>query len=84
MLLKVWLGGPSGNTILLVGPCDAGKTTMFFQLRDGTAHLGTVASMQPNIDEFALASEQVPRQGRSGVAAHGGGSPREAAACTGW
>ena len=33
---------------MLVGPCDAGKTTLFLHLRDRSTHAGTVASMQPN------------------------------------
>ncbi len=45
--------------MLIVGPCDAGKTTLFLQLRDGTTHSGTVASMQENMGEFALSTEKV-------------------------
>jgi signal recognition particle receptor subunit beta len=45
--------------VLLVGPCDAGKTTLFHQLAEGSTHLGTVASMQPNEAEGVLASEKV-------------------------
>lgn len=59
VLLKLLLGGPKGNCVLLVGPCDAGKTTLFHQLVDGSTHLGTVASMQANEAEGPLASEQV-------------------------
>ncbi|KAL4427612.1 hypothetical protein ABPG75_001701 [Micractinium tetrahymenae] len=57
-LLKVWLSGPGGSTVLLVGPCDAGKTTLFHQLLEGSTHLGTVASMQANVAEGVLASEK--------------------------
>lgn len=35
-----------GRSILLVGPCNAGKTTLFYQLKDGELHHGSVASMQ--------------------------------------
>jgi signal recognition particle receptor subunit beta len=56
-LLRVWLSGPKGNLILLVGPCDAGKTTLFHQLHEGSTHLGTVASMQANEAVGPLASE---------------------------
>ena len=58
-LLKLWLGGSWGNLVLLVGPCDAGKTTLFHQLTSGSTHQGTVASMQSNLAEGALASEKV-------------------------
>jgi energy-coupling factor transporter ATP-binding protein EcfA2 len=58
-LLKLWLGGSRGNLVLLVGPCDAGKTTLFHQLTSGSTHQGTVASMQSNLAEGALASEKV-------------------------
>lgn len=38
----------SGSSVLIAGPCNAGKTMLFMQLRDGTTHNGTVASMQEN------------------------------------
>ncbi|EFN54587.1 hypothetical protein CHLNCDRAFT_59704 [Chlorella variabilis] len=57
-LLKLWLAGPKGNVVLLVGPCNAGKTTLFHQLAEGSTHLGTVASMQANEAEGPLASEK--------------------------
>lgn len=44
---------------MLVGPCDAGKTTLFLQLRDGTVGMGTVASMQPNEADIRLKSDKV-------------------------
>jgi signal recognition particle receptor subunit beta len=49
------------NTILLVGLSDAGKTTLFYQLRDGSAHQGSVTSMEPNDDEFILHSESTKK-----------------------
>jgi ABC-type branched-subunit amino acid transport system ATPase component len=58
-LLKLWLSGSRGNLVLLVGPCDAGKTTLFHQLTSGSTHQGTVASMQSNLSEGVLASEKV-------------------------
>lgn len=45
------------DTILLVGLSGAGKTALFYQLRDGSVHNGTVTSMEPNIDSFILHSE---------------------------
>ena len=58
-MLRRLLGGPRGSVVLLVGPCDAGKTTLFHQLVDGSTHLGTVASMQANEAAGPLASEKV-------------------------
>ena len=59
-MLRQLLGGSRrGNLVLLVGPCDAGKTTLFHQLTDGSTHLGTVASMQANEAVGPLASERV-------------------------
>lgn len=58
-MLKRLVGGPRGSVVLLVGPCDAGKTTLFHQLVEGSTHLGTVASMQANEASGLLASEKV-------------------------
>ncbi|GJV23591.1 signal recognition particle receptor subunit beta-like protein [Tanacetum coccineum] len=46
------------NTIVLTGLSGGGKTVLFYQLRDGSSHQGTVTSMEPN-DEglFVLNSE---------------------------
>jgi len=42
-------GGGRAGGLLLVGPCGAGKTTLFLRLRDGAPPAaGTVASMQEN------------------------------------
>ncbi|KAM7269698.1 hypothetical protein ACFE04_025195 [Oxalis oulophora] len=49
------------NTILLTGLTGAGKTLLFYQLRDGT-HKGTVTSMEPNEDTFILHSENAQRR----------------------
>uniref|UniRef100_A0A7S0YQY2 Signal recognition particle receptor subunit beta n=1 Tax=Polytomella parva TaxID=51329 RepID=A0A7S0YQY2_9CHLO len=46
------------STVLLVGPSGSGKTTLFLQLRDGSAHLGTVASMQENEADIAVLSSK--------------------------
>lgn len=59
VVLKRLVGGPRGSVVLLVGPCDAGKTTLFHQLVEGSTHLGTVASMLANEASGPLASEKV-------------------------
>ncbi|KAL6185510.1 hypothetical protein ACLB2K_041643 [Fragaria x ananassa] len=46
------------RTILLSGLSGSGKTVLFYQLRDGSAHLGTVTSMEPNEGSFVLHSEK--------------------------
>eukprot|EP00271_Cylindrocystis_brebissonii_P004765 TRINITY_DN1660_c0_g1_i1.p1 TRINITY_DN1660_c0_g1~~TRINITY_DN1660_c0_g1_i1.p1 ORF type:complete len:261 (+),score=32.30 TRINITY_DN1660_c0_g1_i1:146-928(+) len=51
------LGRSKASTVALVGLCGAGKTSLFFQLRDGTTHAGTVTSMEPNEGRFPLHSE---------------------------
>ncbi len=60
LLLLLWtLVAPkrrSGTLIVLAGPCNAGKTTLFYQLRDGSVHNGTVASMQENSGTVAVQS----------------------------
>lgn len=48
---------PKSNTVVLTGPSKSGKTTLFYQLRDGSSHLGTVTSMEPNEGTFVLHSE---------------------------
>lgn len=45
------------NTIVLTGLSGSGKTTLFYQLQDGSSHLGTVTSMDPNEGTFVLHSE---------------------------
>ncbi|KAI4340739.1 hypothetical protein MLD38_025548 [Melastoma candidum] len=45
------------NTVLLTGLSGGGKTVLFYQLRDGSSHLGTVTSMEPNEGTFFLHSE---------------------------
>jgi len=46
------------NTIVLSGLSGSGKTTIYYQLRDGSSHQGTVTSMEENSDTFVLHSEQ--------------------------
>lgn len=64
VLVELWLqrsgrkgSGSKRKTVLLVGPCNSGKTTLFHMLRDGTVHLGTVASMQENDELCRLRDE---------------------------
>ncbi|XXG39267.1 hypothetical protein AAC387_Pa01g0272 [Persea americana] len=45
------------STIVLAGLSGSGKTILFYQLRDGTTHQGTVTSMEPNEGSFVLHSE---------------------------
>ncbi|KAL4193228.1 hypothetical protein AMTRI_Chr06g198330 [Amborella trichopoda] len=45
------------NTIVLAGLSGSGKTVLFYQLRDGSSHQGTVTSMEPNEGSFVLHSE---------------------------
>eukprot|EP00884_Botryococcus_braunii_P000857 jgi/Botrbrau1/10772/Bobra.0119s0002.1 len=48
------VGGPKGTALLIMGPSGSGKTALFLQLRDGSTHLGTVPSMEPNEDTVIL------------------------------
>ncbi|CAN8237211.1 unnamed protein product [Cochlearia groenlandica] len=47
------------NTVLLSGLTGSGKTMLFYQLRDGSSHQGTVTSMEPNEGTFLLHSEKL-------------------------
>ncbi|CAA3006988.1 signal recognition particle receptor subunit beta-like [Olea europaea var. sylvestris] len=47
----------SANTVVLTGLSGSGKTVLFYQLRDGSPHQGTVTSMEPNEGTFVLHSE---------------------------
>ncbi|XP_068648493.1 uncharacterized protein [Aristolochia californica] len=49
------------NTVLLVGLSGSGKTSLFYQLRDGTTHQGTVTSMEPNEGTFIMHSESAKK-----------------------
>ncbi|KAK9839744.1 hypothetical protein WJX84_007040 [Apatococcus fuscideae] len=53
-LVRSWLKGPKGKSVLILGPCGSGKTTLFLQLRDSSIHQGTVASMQENVDTIPI------------------------------
>jgi len=57
-LYLAFLSGPKGDSVLLMGPCDSGKTTLFLQLRDGALRTSTVASMQPNEASIRLRSDK--------------------------
>jgi signal recognition particle receptor subunit beta len=50
--------GPRGSTVVIAGPPNAGKTTLFFQLKDGSLHNGVVASMGDNAAAIALRSNR--------------------------
>uniref|UniRef100_A0A0D9X9Y6 Signal recognition particle receptor subunit beta n=1 Tax=Leersia perrieri TaxID=77586 RepID=A0A0D9X9Y6_9ORYZ len=52
------------NTIVLSGLSGSGKTILFYQLRDGSSHQGTVTSMEQNNDTFVLHSE-LERRGKT-------------------
>jgi signal recognition particle receptor subunit beta len=52
------------NTIVLTGLTGSGKTVVFYQLRDGSSHQGTVTSMEPNEGTFVLHSETT-KKGKS-------------------
>uniref|UniRef100_A0A7N0U246 Signal recognition particle receptor subunit beta n=1 Tax=Kalanchoe fedtschenkoi TaxID=63787 RepID=A0A7N0U246_KALFE len=45
------------NTIVLAGLSGSGKTVIYYQLRGGSAHQGTVTSIDPNEGTFVLHSE---------------------------
>ncbi|GFH07205.1 uncharacterized protein HaLaN_01973 [Haematococcus lacustris] len=47
-----------GSLIVVAGPCGSGKTTLFYQLRDGSTHNGTVASMQENSGEVLVKGDK--------------------------
>ncbi|CAI9104973.1 OLC1v1003778C1 [Oldenlandia corymbosa var. corymbosa] len=51
----------SSNTIVLTGLSGSGKTVLFYQLRDGSSHQGTVTSMEPNEGIFVLHSETIKK-----------------------
>ena len=51
------------NTVVLAGLSGSGKTVLFYQLRDGSTHQGTVTSMEPNEGTFILHNEKT-RKGK--------------------
>ncbi|KAI5073674.1 hypothetical protein GOP47_0011687 [Adiantum capillus-veneris] len=52
------------DTILLAGLSGSGKTALFYQLRDGSIHKGTVTSMEANIERFPLHTDSI-KQGKA-------------------
>ncbi|KAE9597014.1 hypothetical protein Lal_00007229 [Lupinus albus] len=57
LLLSRLLKRVKGNTIVLTGLSGSGKSVLFYQLRDGSTHQGTVTSMEPNEGTFVLHGE---------------------------
>ncbi|KAJ3692579.1 hypothetical protein LUZ60_011674 [Juncus effusus] len=53
------------NTIVLAGLSGSGKTVLFYQLRDGSPHQGTVTSMEPNDETFVLFSQSTENKGKA-------------------
>lgn len=60
LLLQVFRRKKS-TSIVLAGLSGSGKTVLFYQLRDGSTHQGTVTSMEPNEDTFVLNSESTKK-----------------------
>jgi len=58
LVISILFKKKSGNTILLTGVCDSGKTVLFFMLRDNESYL-THTSMKENEGLFMLSSEIV-------------------------
>ncbi|CAJ1931432.1 unnamed protein product [Sphenostylis stenocarpa] len=63
LLLIRLLKRSKSNTIVLTGLSGSGKTVIFYQLRDGSTHQGTVTSMEPNEGTFILNNEKT-RKGK--------------------
>ncbi|CAI5503264.1 unnamed protein product [Closterium sp. Naga37s-1] len=57
LAVRLAFAGPRFNTIVLLGLCGAGKTSLWYKLRDGSTHGGTVTSMAVNDDKFPLHAE---------------------------
>lgn len=53
------------KTVLIVGPCNSGKTALWLQLLQGRQGLGTVASMEPNEAPLDLATFKGPASCRA-------------------
>eukprot|EP00882_Tetradesmus_deserticola_P005053 GHRQ01005324.1.p1 GENE.GHRQ01005324.1~~GHRQ01005324.1.p1 ORF type:complete len:263 (+),score=91.32 GHRQ01005324.1:344-1132(+) len=48
-----------GSNILIAGPMNAGKSTLYYQLADGSQHNGLVASMEQNTGVASVNGKQV-------------------------
>ena len=59
ILAKVIFGKQGGDSVLLLGACGAGKTSLFQMLRDGSTFSGTITSMEENEDRFAVEGKLV-------------------------
>eukprot|EP00882_Tetradesmus_deserticola_P015169 GHRQ01016153.1.p1 GENE.GHRQ01016153.1~~GHRQ01016153.1.p1 ORF type:complete len:140 (+),score=26.86 GHRQ01016153.1:344-763(+) len=47
-----------GSNILIAGPMNAGKSTLYYQLADGSQHNGLVASMEQNTGGAVLCTSR--------------------------
>ncbi|BBM97479.1 signal recognition particle receptor subunit beta [Marchantia polymorpha subsp. ruderalis] len=70
VVIRGALKGNKRDTILLLGLSGAGKTALFYQLRDGSVHNGTVTSMEPNEGRFILNSESGEKKGKKSKPVH--------------
>nr|KJB21013.1 hypothetical protein B456_003G186100 [Gossypium raimondii] len=52
------------NTVILTGLSGSGKTVLFYQLRDGSVHQGTITSMEPNESTIVLNSDSNKRKSK--------------------
>ncbi|KAL3699579.1 hypothetical protein R1sor_017601 [Riccia sorocarpa] len=64
LVIRGALKGKKRDTVLLLGLSGAGKTALYYQLRDGSLHQGTVTSMEANEGRFVLNSEAKEKKGK--------------------
>ncbi|MCL7051308.1 hypothetical protein MKW94_015381 [Papaver nudicaule] len=71
LVFSCWIFGlfkySRSDLIVLAGLSGSGKTALFYQLRDGSSHQGTVTSMDPNEGNFVLHSESSKKGKRKPV-----------------
>ncbi|GMH44223.1 hypothetical protein BSKO_12157 [Bryopsis sp. KO-2023] len=64
ILVGTWLSRRSksrANSVLIMGPVNAGKTTLFLELKEGGHRNGTVTSMEQNEDTFVPNREGIKK-----------------------